>query len=43
VPWQLQSSSTKDLDRLDASLSLRLPRGPRSGDDADDDDVAPQS
>jgi hypothetical protein len=43
VPWQLQSSSTKDLDRFDASLSRRLPRGPRSGDEAEDDDMAPQA
>jgi hypothetical protein len=30
VPYQLASSSTKDLDRLDRSLSNRLPRGPRT-------------
>jgi hypothetical protein len=41
VPWQLASSSTKDLDRLDASLSRRTPRGPRSGEDLEDDDVSP--
>jgi hypothetical protein len=41
VPWQLASTSTKDLDRLDASLSHRSPRGPRSGEDLEDDDVSP--
>lgn len=41
VPWQLASTSTKDLDRLDASLSHRPPRGPRSGEDLEDDDVSP--
>jgi amino acid transporter len=30
VPWQLASTSTKDLDRLDRSLSSRPPRGPRT-------------
>ncbi len=29
VPWQLESSSTRDLDRFDASLRHRAPRGPR--------------
>lgn len=31
VPWQLASSSTKDLDRLDASLGRGVVRGPRAG------------
>jgi hypothetical protein len=30
VPWQLASSSTKDLDRLDASLGRGVARGPRT-------------
>jgi amino acid transporter len=30
VPWQLASTSTKDLDRLDRALSNRPPRGPRA-------------
>jgi hypothetical protein len=33
VPWQLASTSTKDLDRLDRSMSARLPRGRRAGED----------
>ncbi len=40
VPWQLASTSTKDLDRLDRSLSHRLPRGPRAGDESDDRETA---
>ena len=30
VPWQLESSSTKDLARYDESLKRTVPRGPRS-------------
>jgi len=30
VPWQLASTSTKDLDRLDASLGRGVARGPRT-------------
>ncbi len=29
VPWQLESSTGRDLDRFDASLRRRPPRGPR--------------
>ena len=32
VPWQLASTSTKDLDRQDRSMSVRLPRGRRAGE-----------
>jgi amino acid transporter len=40
VPWQLASTSTKDLDRLDAALSRTVPRGPRPGSESDEDTVA---
>ena len=30
VPYQLESTSTKDLDRLDRSLARRVVRGPRA-------------
>jgi amino acid transporter len=46
VPWQLASTSTKDLDRLDRSLSARLPRGrrPQEGERRPDGDkVGPRS
>ena len=39
VPWQLASTSTKDLDRLDR-LSHRLARGPRTEDESDDRETA---
>jgi len=32
VPWQLASSTTKDLARLDKSLRRTVPRGPRAGE-----------
>jgi hypothetical protein len=36
VPWQLASSSTKDLDKLDRKLGRSIVRGPRPGvEDAD--------
>ena len=31
VPWQLASSSTKDLDKLDRKLGRSIVRGPRPG------------
>ncbi len=40
VPWQLASSSTKDLDRFDASYTRRGARGPRAGEDSDDRETA---
>jgi hypothetical protein len=46
VPWQLASTSTKDLERLDRSLSARLPRGRRPQEDErrpDGDKVGPRS
>jgi Amino acid permease len=39
VPWQLASSSTRDLDKYDASLSRSIPRGPRP-DEAGEREVA---
>jgi amino acid transporter len=46
VPWQLASTSGKDLDKLDRSLGRSIVRGPRPGvDDArphEHDEVAPR-
>ncbi len=39
VPWQLASSSTRDLKKYDASLSRAIPRGPRP-DEAEEPEVA---
>jgi len=40
VPWQLASTSTKDLDKFDAALSRTVPRGPRPDREEDTREVA---
>src|SRR4029450_8330868 len=43
VPWQLASTSTKDLGKFDAALSRTVPRGPRPGREGDKIHVAGQT
>jgi hypothetical protein len=43
VPYQLASTSTKDLDRLDRFLSREVPRGPRARSIATPEIKAPES